>query len=254
MKALAAAVVVLLTACTAGIGAEETSTTILVATAPPPETTTTTTTPPAGPIDICGRGTVWEVGATYVARCFIIPLGFTPRTDGWTASGALLEWWTGFWAEPGTTGPALRYATLAFRPDEDPDDILESILTIDGVNPESDVGRSTTAGIDVRSVDVSTEPSLGSWSQAGQDCLVTPQSAIDLYEGNAPGYPLVDFQRLGSPGKLFGLGACWKFRIWVVASDDTAATIIATVNDLNRFDDLIPMMDELVETITVATP
>lgn len=215
-------------------------------------TVSPSTTAPASTINLCGRGTVWESGVTYVAPCFIVPIGFTPHTDGWTASGAQLEWWAGFWTQPDTPSPAIRFHAIAYESDSDPERNLDSILAIEGVNATSAIRQSTISGIRLWSVDVATEPAVGSLELTGNDCIASPHSAIDLLFGGAPGYPLVDFMSITGGGGLFGLGACWQFRIWVLGYEGASATIIATVADLGRFDELMPRMEELVQSIAAA--
>jgi len=57
----------------------------------------------------------------------------------------------------------------------------------------------------------------------------------------------------GAP-QLYGLGACRIFRIRAIPIDDITVTVVATTDDLDRFDELMPSMQQLVETIQAATP
>lgn len=75
-------------------------------------------------------------------------------------------------------------------------------------------------------------------------------ATFDLWDD--PGYILLDRDALGEAGGLYGLGACRLFRIWAIPISGITVTIVATTEDLDRFDELMPMMDRLVGTITAA--
>jgi hypothetical protein len=80
-------------------------------------------------------------------------------------------------------------------------------------------------------------------------------ASLHLGGGGEPGYVLLDRTNLmeGAP-QLYGLGACRTFRIWAVPIADITITVVATVDDLDRFDELMPRVQRLVDTITVAAP
>lgn len=209
---------------------------------PSPSTTTTTAEPEDTSLDICGRGTIWEPGTTHVASCFLTPLGFVPEAEGWRSSRATLEAVEGLWVAPGEQEPAIRYVVLAYLPDNTPDEVVTSILSIDGVDP-----TTTPFGDQTVSVEVETAPLR---SSATGECVSTAH-ALRLAGGS--GYVLLDLMSVNSDS-LYGLGACRTFRIWAIPIDDITVTVVATTDDLEHFDELMPTMQQLVDTIRPATP
>jgi len=145
------------TACTAQADPTTTTTAAIAAvdTVPDPTTTTTTTAPAqdTSSVDICGRGTIREPGTTYIASCFLTPLAFVPEAEGWRSSRATLEAVEGLWVAPGEREPAIRYAALAYQPDDTPAEVVASVLAKVAVNSLSPV-----VGDDSVSVDVDTTP------------------------------------------------------------------------------------------------
>lgn len=229
-------------ACTAQTD-PTTTTSAAIAAEPVPSTSTTTTTKPEDTsVDICGRGVIWEPGATYISACFLTPLAFAPEAEGWRSSRASLEAVEGLWVAPGEQEPAIRYVVLAYLPDNTPDEVVTSILSIDGVDP-----TTTPFGDQTVSVEVETAPLR---SSVAGECVSTAH-ALRLAGGS--GYVLLDLMSVNS-GYLYGLGACRIFRIWAIPIADITVTVVATTDDLDRFDELMPTMQQLVDTMQAATP
>lgn len=236
---------VILAACSNPSTATTTTTVALDTVSDP---TTTTTTAEEEPVDICGDRTAWEPGVTHRATCFIVPLSFTPDEPGWRATRATLEAIEGQWTPPERSSEVLRFVILAFMPDATPREALEAILAIDGVNARAAVAADSSA---VR-VDVDTAPTPGSQTAFDRD-QCADSGELDI--GGQPGYILLDLMSLsGDGGALYGLGACRTFRLWSLGIEGETLTIIASTEDPDRFDELMPMMDHLVASITVASP
>ena len=246
------ALVALLAACATSAEPTTTTTTVAVASVPDPTTSTSTTAPaePA-PIDICEDRTAWEANTTLVASCFLVPLTFTPDTEGWRAPKSELESIEGIWVEPGERDPAIRFVVLAHMPDAMPSEAIESILAIDGVDATAGpTNKGTRMRVDVESAPVER---VRSNISSRTECAET--SRLDLIQSfTEPGYVLLDQISLTGTGSQYGLGACRIFRIWAIPIDDITLTVVATTDDLERFDELMPTMEQLVDSIRAATP
>lgn len=248
---VALAFAVVASGCTPVTSPETTTTTVAIATVPEP-TTSSTTAPEDTPVDLCAAFVAWEVDTVHVARCFLAPIAFTPDIGGWHTTSANAEAIAGHWTSPDDNQPSIRFVVLAYVPAAAPSEVLGSILTIDGVNAVRDPAESEG----VQWVDVETEPVLMRMPNLELvDCA--RDATLDLIKsGGEPGYTLLDRTSLGQAdgGSLYGLGACRLFRIWAVPISDITITVVATTDDLDRFDELMPTMQRLVDTITVATP
>lgn len=235
--------VIILAACTAQTTpttAPSTPTTTTSTTVAP--STSTSTTAIVAPADICVPGiSSWEVGETYLAPCFLTPLQFTPVDEGWRSIRTDLEWIEGMWTEPGEQDPAIRFVILAYEPQTTPDEVIASILAIESVEPLTE----PAADGELLSVDVATEPI--SDPTIDHECMTSFVRAFNFFWGTA----LLERMTVYG-GNIYGMGACWTFRIWVTTVAGTTITVIATTADLDRFDELMPTAERLVTTIKLA--
>lgn len=242
------ALAALVASCTATAAPASTTTTTAVAVETVPEPTTTTTTVEDEPVDICLDRTAWEPGVIHRATCFVVPLTFTPDEPGWRSTRAALEAIEGQWTPSEQSSEALRFVILVFMPDATPREALEVILAIDGVEARAAVAADSSA---VR-VDVDTAPAPGSQTDLDRDDCA---DSGDLDIIDQPGYVLLDLMSLsGDGGALYGLGACRTFRVWSVGIDGETLTLIATTEDLDRFDELMPEMDWFVDAVLAGAP
>ena len=229
------------TASSAPTTAVTTSTTVA------PSTSTSTAAVVASPADICGPGiSSWEAGETYLAPCFLTPIQFTPVDVGWSSIRADTEWVEGMWTEPDERRPAIRFVVLAYEPQSTPDEVIETILAIESVEPltePADDGERL-------SVDVATGPDVN--PTLDRECMATLTRAFDLLAGDLGTVLLDRLNVVGGDGRAYGMGACWTFRIWKTTVADTTITVIATTADLDRFDELMPVAEQLVATIESA--
>ncbi|MDX1448468.1 MAG: hypothetical protein R3246_05335 [Acidimicrobiia bacterium] len=198
-------------------------------------------------IDICPRGLVWEIGQTYAADCFIVPVSFHAIDSGWRSYGASaqavrVERWTEL------REPLVGIQIMAYRPDLPPTGVFESLLGIDGVDPVAGPSEDTIAGRPAVVADVDTAPDPT--YNPVQDTYECSPVGFSLQWGfdNWPGYPLMLEDRSGGTNE-FGLGACYRFRIWVVELAGSSITIAAIVFDPDRFDELIGDAEELLATL-----
>jgi hypothetical protein len=236
--------------CAPTASPDTTRATISVTTVGEPATSSTTA-PDDTPVDLCNGFVAWEVGTVHVARCFLAPLALSPDIAGWRSTAANLDAVEGRWTDPEDTRPSIRFVILAYLPELDPPEIIDSILDIDGVDPR----QPPESLADTIQVDVDTAPDPTRTGDLREAECALASRALDL-GGNEPGYSLLDRVSLTAAdmGRLHGLGACRTFRIWAIPIADITITVVATVDDLDRFDELMAMMDQLVDSMTAATP
>lgn len=221
------------------------TTTVFVA----PTTTqlVTTTTVVTERVDICSRGLLWEVGSIYGAGCFIVPLSFEPDEEGWRSGGGGNNWVRIDWRETGGD-VAIRMAALAYEPQSDPASVLDQIIAIDGVNAQG-ISRGVSVGThSATTVDVHTDPDPQPEVLDFDECS-SDQGLVTWGYDVWPGYPLVYDPQ--SSTEEFGLGACATFRIWAVDMDGTTVTILATTEEQARFEELMPTVERLLESMSV---
>lgn len=237
----------ILAACAGGT-ANTTLTTSTVSTAPSTTALTTSTTElVVEPVDICARGTVWDAGSTYAAPCFLVPLSFQPAEDGWRSVGVGVEWLEALWVDPATSEQSIRFGTLAFRPSDGPEEVMDSILALEGVTALTDPVATAIGGADAVTVDLETAPV----DLAGQENLCAKSVAYGINLPDARGSILLDITALtGGANRTFGLGACLTFRVWVVEAEGNTITVLATTEDEARFDEMIDVVERLLETTT----
>lgn len=218
-----------------------------------PVTTSTTTTLAATttsiddtPTDICARGVVWEPGTTYIAECFLVPVAFRPATAGWRSFGGNLqaaqaELWGG-------EGALVGVQLLGYESEIPHAEVLDLILAIDGVEEITPPREATIASWSGVTTDIRTEPdtSPARPTQEPEECSRTG-FALKWFFDAWPGYPLVvEFPR------EYGLGACYRFRVWVLDVEGESITVMAVVFDPDRFEERIGDAEELLATMTLA--
>lgn len=238
---------IILAACAAQTSPTTTSSAPTTSTTVAPSTSTSTTEVVESPADICVPGiSSWEVGGIYLAPCFLTPLQFTPVDDGWSSIRADTEWVEGMWTEPDERDPAIRFVILAYEPQTTPAEAVASILAIEDVDPLTepvDDGERL-------SVDVTTAPDPDPFSD--RECMADFTRAFHLH--SELGTVLLDRANVvGLDGHTYGMGACWTFRIWTTTVASRTITVIATSADLDRFDELMPTVEQLVATIEPAS-
>lgn len=197
-------------------------------------TAATSTTVP-GPVAIDGiTGLVWEAGGTYTADSFVVPVSFTPDRGGWLSRGAASQW-AAMWFDDDLDGASDATLTLmAYRPATDPEVLVSEILQIDGVRQltpavEQTIGTRTMIVVDVEG---DPEPQGGSVSE----CSLPASGQFTT----SAGYEFFD------DVTSFGIPACYRSRVWIVEVDDNTLTLVGTVEDEDRFDDLVRWLEDLL--------
>jgi len=194
--------------------------------------TTTTVPEPIGIEDITGLK--WEPGAVYTAESFLVPVSFTPDRQGWLSRGAAPQW-AAMWFDDDLDGARDATLTLmAYRPATEPEVLVSEILQIDGIRQltpavEQTLGERTMIVVDVEG---DPEPQGGSVSECSQ-----PASAQFT---TSAGYEFFD------DGTSFGIPACFRSRMWIVEIDDNALIFVGTVEDADRFDDLMHWLEDML--------
>jgi hypothetical protein len=200
----------------------------------------------ATPIDICPRGLVWDPGTTYFADCFIFPIAFQTDEPGWRSFGGSVqvvraELW-------GEHGGLVGVQLLGYESTLSPENVLELILAIDGVETVTAPAVATIASWSGVTADVRTAPDPQPARSDGStaDCS-SPRYALRWFFDAWPGYPLL----LAFPDE-FGLGACYRFRVWVLDVDGVSITITAVVFDPDRFEERVGAAEELLASLSLA--
>lgn len=226
--------------------AEQPSPSVTAETSVPSTVSTTTTTRSAGPHDICGRALIWQPGGTYVADCFAVPVTFSPAEPGWRSIKVGAEWIELSWVEAGDIG--IRLLFLALTPEDPPEEVLDRILTIDGVDGDRQPSATSIAGLDARSAMVETQPRPTAGGLNDRTCA-SMTHAVDLFAGERPGYLLLDRTAVGS-GAAYGLGACLTFGIWTVDVRGLTITVIAATETGEEQTALRAQIDSLMSAVT----
>lgn len=222
-------------------------------------TVSTTSTLPAststaprsiGPVDICGSGVGFDqIGERYTVDCFVVPVSFAPSVDGWRSLSAGEEWAELFWEgeDPGLTANVL---LLAYRLDDTPQAMIDSIVEREGVNAMSDVEAGELGVREALVVDLETD----------RDRDFDDRCSTGKFQGLRysrpggffnPGYLLKDVRGTGA-NQGFGLGACKRFRLWGVDVDGVTITVVSTAGGTadDRFDELVPIVESLLDSVT----
>lgn len=240
------------TGCAATASPDTTTTTAVSVASVSEPTKSSSTAPDDAPVDLCDGFETWDTDTAHVARCFLAPVAFTPRVDGWWSTLANLDALEGGWTDVDEAQPSIRFVILAYLPELSPSEIIDSILAIDGVHAIRDSQQESGT----RWADIETDPVLMTMPNLERIECARDASLDLIAAGGEPGYTLLDRVSLGTSdgGRLYGLGACRTFRIWAIPISGITVTAVATTDDLDRFDELMPIMDQLVASITVATP
>lgn len=161
------------------------------------------------PIDICPRGLVWDPGTAYVADCFIVPVAFQTDTSGWRSFGGSVQAIrVGLWEG---NSELVGIQLLAYESTLSPEDVLELVLAIDGVETVAGPSAATVASWSGVSADIRTAPDpVPRVGQEPEECS-RPRFVLRWFFDGWPGYPL-----LREFPDEFGLGACYLFRVWVI--------------------------------------
>lgn len=222
-------VVFLVAACTSTTAPTTSDSAPVVSPAASVSTTTSENAGPvvAGPVDLCPRGMAWDTGVAYVADCFIVSVTFEPTVEGWRSRGVGAEWIEGTWIDPETSTPSVHFALLAYESSKAPEEVIASIVDIDGVNATSEIQSALVAGRTGLQVDVITDPAPANNHTHGRrgGCSTDFDHALDL-SLFSPGYILMDRIGFSSFGSVYGLGACFAFRIWAIEVDGFTLTLI----------------------------
>ena len=244
-----------LTACTSTASPPSTDTApVVLAPIEVPEATSPSTQPEkAESVDLCPRGIAWDVGPSYVADCFLVPVRFAPTIDGWRSRGVGAEWIEATWIDPEISTSTLHFVLLAYEPARGTDEVMAMILAIDGVHGTSEVQPALVAGRTGKRIDVSTDPAPANDSSQGRrgGCSNSFDRSVDLYF-TGPGYVLLD--RIGtSGGSVYGLGACFAFRIWVIEVDGFALTLIVAATHPDQLEAAASAVMSLFDTAVLGS-
>lgn len=206
----------------------ETVTTTTVSVAPPSTLGTTTTATSVVEEDaasMCGRGLPWDIGATYVADCFVHPMSFMPQDDGWVSTGATDSHVRLRWNDPDDRDVSVRIAIIAYQINEAPAEVLEAILEVDGVSSVGGPDPVEVAGMSgiVAGLEGAPEEDGFPNDPARDGC--TSDSAVWL-TGDQFGH---GFFPIGS--LVIGVGACDLVQAWIVDVDGLTLTILAGTVD-----------------------
>lgn len=152
------------------------------------------------------------------------------------------------WVDPATSVQSIRFGTLAFRPSDDTNEVMESILALDGVTPLTDPVAVTIGRANAVTVDLETAPDDS--PQPENPCAAGVADGINDRTGTGRGYVLLEITEMDGPPRNFGLGACLTFRVWVVEAEDATITVLATTEDEAPFDEMMGVVERLLETTT----
>lgn len=209
--------------------------------------TTTTTKPPAEvcePTPLEGRPRVWAEGCVYTADSFAIPLTFTSPSGGWSSTGAAPRW-----IEirhdadsDGTSDVTLTF--IIFEPSSTPNEIVDTIVAIEGVDVELDRTAVTVGGNSGIVIDLLGEPDPDPGFPERNPCS-RPGGSARFFMGT--GYVLFTDPNL-STASAFGIPACWPTRVWVVDVGGVTITALGVVEDEDRFGELMPILEDFLES------
>lgn len=206
----------------------ETATTTTVSIAPPSTLATTTTVTSVvedAAVSMCGGALAWDVGDTYVADCFVLPMSFTTQEQGWVSTGATDSHVRLRWNDPDDRDVSVRIAIIAYRINEAPAEVLEAILDVDGVLSLGGPDPVEVAGMTgiVAGLEGAPEEDGFPDDPARDGC--TSDSAVWLTNDQF-GH---GFFPIGS--LVIGVGACDLVQSWIVDVDGLTLTILAGTVD-----------------------
>lgn len=241
----AIAVVAILSAACAGEALEETTRSTMLSSPTTLDATTTATTGVEEAVDICNRGKVWEPGTTYSADCFLVPVSFEPVDTGWRSQGVGVDRMLLTWIEnEGADEPTAQVGVVAYRPADSASEVVDVI--VDFVDVEAVSERTQVAVGGHRAVVIDIQHGESSRTQYEDPCFRI-DAGLRL-PGELPG------ERLTPEGlTTVGLGPCQVFRVWAVSATRGTVTIVAAFSDTDRFDELMPVVERLLDTMTFAS-
>ncbi len=210
-------------------------------TTPSVETTTTT----EAPVDECqpepieGRGRAWDAGCTYTAESFLVPVTFTPMTDGWSSIGAETQY-VAIRHDADLDGTSDATLTMvAHNVEAEPSEILDEIEALEGVEATSERAAIDIAGLPAVSFDVVGDPQ----PEPFRECS-SPGGTALLSES---GHKLLDLPTRPGPS-VIGIPACYTSRVWVFAVDGQTITAIGVADPDDRFEELMPILENFLDT------
>ena len=249
-KAILLAVVLVAAGC-GREGAVETTTTMEVAAASTEVTTTiapeaAATTVPDGPTLLtAGRTVLLESGTAYASGGFVLPFSFRVDDDGWRWYGVAEDWAYLGWVSDGEVAAAV--AILGYRTSLAPAEIVEAVESIEGVDVVAGPSDTVVGAFDGLSIDVEGAPERAQVGIGSQPCT----DGVARFFTDEAGYALVE-----DPANPFeyGVAACKVSRLWVVDANGQSITLIGGATDPGRFDEVIPVVERLVDSMSFEAP
>ena len=216
--------------------------TVSTTTVPQSTTSTSTTAFVPSEVEIPKSGIVkFEPGTTYVAGGFWVPLSFTTDVDGgWWSRGATELWVYVEYHEGAESGWDLDVSVIAPDPTRTPGDLVSDIVGDNRLEVITDPKATTVAGHDAIVLDVEGVGTI-------DDCATRADGGNSRFSQLSPGFFMMrHFDEVISGGVVYGVRACRAARIWLVDVVGETIVVIAATLDGERFDDLIPIADQLV--------
>ena len=245
--------VVLLAAC-GGQAAETTTAAVAVeqpSTTTSSSTTTTvaeTTTTEAGSVSLsAGRTVVLEPGVDYASDGFLVPLAWRVEDDGWRWYGVGEDWAYLALVLDGDLAAAL--ALLGYRSWLPSGEVVEAIVGREEVTVVEGPTVATVAGVEAITVDVEGAPEQAQVNDERNGCT----GGIGRFFLDEPGYARVVESRSTNP-KEYGIASCKVSRVWVFETNGSSVTVIGGAVDPDRFDELMPLAERLLDTMSFEAP
>lgn len=211
-------------------------------------TTVATTTTTEAPVEECeptpleGRGWIWEAGCTYTASSFLVPITFA-GAEGWSSVGAAFEFAALKYDADADGGSDATLTIFAYDVESKPPDILDDVLVFDGVDAISERTAITLAGVPAITLDVDGAP-LDSLPGTSSGCT-EPVGTAFFYQ-TTESYTLLELPLKVGQG-AFGIPACFRSRVWVLAVEGWSITAIGVTRDVEHFEELMPILQEFLE-------
>lgn len=243
-------VAMLVAAACADEAAEITTTSAMVeqtSTTSTPSTTTTvpeTPTTKAGPVVLsAGRTVRLEPGVNYASDGFLVPLAWRVDDDGWRWQGVAEDWaYLGLIID-GEVAAAL--ALLGYRTSLLPNEVVETILAKEEVEVVDGPAVAMVGGLEAIKVDVEGAP-----ERAQVDDRRCTGDIVRFFI-DEPGYALVVDP--ANPYE-YGIAACKVSRVWVFETNGKSLTVIGGASDPDRFDELMPLVERLLDSMSFEAP
>ena len=209
--------------------------------------TTTTAVADDQPVDICGRGLIWEVGVTYTARCFGLPITIDSAEAGWRSRGAteddiLLTWIDPLGNRSANIGVLLVRGT--------PAETLERFVSNPNLRVVDSIEQTSVAGFDAQVVDLEGAASNVSVDQGS--CSEARFGGI-YFTSDDSGWTLVA-PRGRSGAFVYGVGACQVVRAWVFGVDAAQTIVIlAGTVDPDEHEQAVAAAELLFGTLAIGS-